>query len=1508
MNVPDLKAQLAWDLDDPDYNAPLVTIFGAGIAGLTVAHELAERGFHVQVVEPKESQFEEYECEIGGMAANQFSRVPAALNVVHPDLPNGELDRLRQIRRVYQHICGFERAQPRFPIKQRLRFDKQRHGKPELRLDEEVRRLAEQVRDLGKKRHRVRSTDRHELAERSEPYRAAPAAVSLADSDRVPPDWKDYWDEHDVKNASKLQEVLHIIRDAHAFYSARYAQREREVQGAAPKLKALPLDQKDPNRLREILLIRIIGYTDNDGLPEDNRALGEYWAGQVKDALIELNKNQRKEFRVGEEEDELKHHLETVGAGASQLRGDTDEPRGRARSNRVEFEVVEQVFPGEHGFRFFPNFYRHLFDTMRRTPLLSDIDPESRLTAFDQLVATPDAFLALKDDIAPFRARLRRFRTLIQIREALECFVDRLHFTRSDLVSFNLRFQRYMTSCPLRRQREAEACHFIKYFQGRRPYSSAALRFMNATPRALAAMSATETDARTQCNILLQLLGQDPLQSFVDDMTLNGPTSEVWLKHWKRYLIRQGVRFFVGRLRGLKLDKGDKFIPQVDGPDGVTVPRAEDPRYQLRGRMFDRSGELIEPDAPVPAEGGRRQLYVLALPFEQAAAVAESAREAATQKGIELQGPLQQLGEYAEACGRPAGGKGQPRRRDPITGRPREKDSMRDISGIQYFFPNNYRLATGHVYWVDSPWALTSISQLAFWRDRIQPVGEYIGQLSVDLGDWYEPYPVPAADGECEPGNSAWHSSRWEIAQNCWEQIKAGLAPEQRSVIKPPRYYHLDLGIVFSEEKFVGSHGNLILGVSPAALRQQEAERKKAYYRLLLIKSSPPEEPGDPDDRDDAVIEYESATDPPRSRQPAAMSKYFGKVAEELTKQINDYDRGRFAFAVHEPTQTATVGFTLSATPPSNTPHSDPSEILVSPVIWQDEIAIYFRGDSIYPYYIRLDDVVLVIPPASSPNWLPYYVERLQKELRDKMGGHIAIAFPGENHVVIKSLLGRPIACGVANREDMIELVDGPRLEAKSRFPNIQVLRRPGRTSGIARTAAFRANALIRAEMPDKWAVYPEPRRRYQLSVTVERAADRQLLPAKYRPGKDESASTLFDELCRQLRQSKHADLIHVEQIELGDAKKPRPAILISPYVRADEIVIRITGYSVNTFNLEIDGQNFEIAIDPRISTLSDDSVKLIETRDAILDSLHRELAGSPAHADIAVVAIGKQSLRLSRKAVDGAAPRPIAATVWNIDGKIEPVGAPVVEVRTKDLEIDLETRDPVPLRNDTPFQINPPGHWQNRPGHARGARARRRLAPSFPGEDAPQDASVFEYGHPDCPALQSWIATGTYMTTYTRLTTMEAANESGRHAVNAILKQLLEDVPRPSARKGSPQPARRLFGDYCRTWDVEDEEFEDLRFFKELDARLFAEGLPHVHDLLPMPEDFGLPMPEDFGMGDRLGIAESLHRVRRLGELSAVSTLTGLIAPSLLSKSMLHQLELLGDLLRRETKRSQDR
>lgn len=121
---------------------PTVTVFGAGIAGLTVAHELAERGFTVQVVEPDKSQFAEYQCQVGGLAANQFARARKPLRELHEWLlfDKENYRRANKWRSKSpdqtQPRGSLEQTQPRVPLKQSIRFDKHAHGgapEPDLR-------------------------------------------------------------------------------------------------------------------------------------------------------------------------------------------------------------------------------------------------------------------------------------------------------------------------------------------------------------------------------------------------------------------------------------------------------------------------------------------------------------------------------------------------------------------------------------------------------------------------------------------------------------------------------------------------------------------------------------------------------------------------------------------------------------------------------------------------------------------------------------------------------------------------------------------------------------------------------------------------------------------------------------------------------------------------------------------------------------------------------------------------------------------------------------------------------------------------------------------------------------------------------------------------------------------------------------------------------------------------------------------------------------------------------
>ena len=116
---------------------------------------------------------------------------------------------------------------------------------------------------------------------------------------------------------------------------------------------------------------------------------------------------------------------------------------------------------------------------------------------------------------------------------------------------------------------------------------------------------------------------------------------------------------------------------------------------------------------------------------------------------------------------------------------------------------------------------------------------------------------------------------------------------------------------------------------------------------------------------------------------------------------------------------------------------------------------------------------------------------------------------------------------------------------------------------------------------------------------------------------------------------------------------------------------------------------------------------------------------------------------------------------------------------------------------NHAPFFVALPGHFENRPGD-------------------------LEHGY---RVDNGFVIAGQYTKTHTRLPCMEAANESGRHAVNAILQHLIEHKVK----------GHELHRSLCDIWNPEDREIDDLAFWKELDARLCERGVPHLLDVIDL-------------------------------------------------------------------------
>jgi hypothetical protein len=107
---------------------------------------------------------------------------------------------------------------------------------------------------------------------------------------------------------------------------------------------------------------------------------------------------------------------------------------------------------------------------------------------------------------------------------------------------------------------------------------------------------------------------------------------------------------------------------------------------------------------------------------------------------------------------------------DPALGHLFTLDDITEwMNGLQIYLNEDVPITHGHTVFVDSPWALTSISQPQFWRNvNLSALGDGTvkGIISVDISEWEQ---------KGLNGKTAKECTREEIKTEVWEQLKRGL-------------------------------------------------------------------------------------------------------------------------------------------------------------------------------------------------------------------------------------------------------------------------------------------------------------------------------------------------------------------------------------------------------------------------------------------------------------------------------------------------------------------------------------------------------------------------------------------------------------------------------------------------------------------------------------------------------------------------------------------------------------
>lgn len=215
---------------------------------------------------------------------------------------------------------------------------------------------------------------------------------------------------------------------------------------------------------------------------------------------------------------------------------------GKARSLSVPNSGTEgrKDLPGEHGFRFFPAFYRHLPDVMMRIP-----SPQT-VSVFNNLVHATRIHVA-RAGMPPLILDARIPQSIEEWALAFRDAFSGIGVPDDEVLFFVDRLFSLLTSCPERRTTEYELIPWWTFIDAANRSSAYQTLLGKGLTRSLVAVRAQEGSTRTVGYTLLQLLF-GLLTSGGFDRLLNGPTNDAWLTPWIAYLKQGGVKLQSGTI------------------------------------------------------------------------------------------------------------------------------------------------------------------------------------------------------------------------------------------------------------------------------------------------------------------------------------------------------------------------------------------------------------------------------------------------------------------------------------------------------------------------------------------------------------------------------------------------------------------------------------------------------------------------------------------------------------------------------------------------------------------------------------------------------------------------------------------------------------------------------------------------------------------------------------------------------------------------------------------------
>jgi uncharacterized protein with NAD-binding domain and iron-sulfur cluster len=291
------------------------------------------------------------------------------------------------------------------------------------------------------------------------------------------------------------------------------------------------------------------------------------------------------------------HELVTRGFDVD-VYEETSAAGGKAKSQTIPGTGTagHPDLPGEHGFRFFPSFYRHVIDTMSRIPT-ADGSVGDRLRQSEQMgMAEMGNFYVFErhppQDVKEIESLTETIRTLFSKTDIPEADVARLAHA----------MLRFTFSCDERRREKFENVSFWDFVGGNQ--CSPAMQRYISTPRFMVAMDPKNGSARTIAMKGIQIMADFGRNGSRTDAALDGPSTDRWLTSWIDELVKQGVRFHYGKTITSLQISGKRITGVTVGGDTIGAD------HYVLSVPLDRVQSLITNDlvAAEPSFDGVRQL------------------------------------------------------------------------------------------------------------------------------------------------------------------------------------------------------------------------------------------------------------------------------------------------------------------------------------------------------------------------------------------------------------------------------------------------------------------------------------------------------------------------------------------------------------------------------------------------------------------------------------------------------------------------------------------------------------------------------------------------------------------------------------------------------------------------------------------------------------------------------------------------------------------------------------